>query len=403
MDYLPHDTHLIEEEFRGEKNLFDSIPEDIRLKKELRLGAGLSELQLKAQAKKISEKNNPPHASFLGAGFYRHYVPEVVDYILSRPEFYTAYTPYQPEASQGMLEILFEYQSLVCLLTGCEVSNASLYDGPTALAEACLMACRIKKKKTVYASDTLNPMYLRVLETYARFCGFKVRKYDCKEPLFSEDACAVVFQNPDFFGKIHDADEADLPEDPLKIICVCEATSFGLIDPPPNLDICCGEMQALGNPLNFGGPSLGFLATKQKHVRRMPGRLVGQTKDGQGNPGFVLTYQTREQHIRRAKATSNICTSQSLNAACMVAYLKLLGSKGLERVAWESHQNAKYLRKRITEIPGTNLASSDAFYNEFLIEAGESLPEKAQEKGIELGFRVSRWTPEYPQHLLLCA
>ncbi|MCX6695682.1 MAG: aminomethyl-transferring glycine dehydrogenase subunit GcvPA [Candidatus Altiarchaeota archaeon] len=411
MDYIPNSSAERREMLSsiGAKNieeLFKDIPDEVKLKRELNVAGGLSEIELVKHLRSLAGKNRSldETLSFLGAGMYNHHVPEAVDAIISRSEFYTAYTPYQAEISQGVLQALYEYQTMVCELTGMDASNASMYDGSTALAEACLMARNITGKKDMVVSDVLHPEYREVLRTYGRFCGFNVVEVECGGSLTSSDfksrltgdTAAVIVQNPNFFGVIEDykSIRESLPEGVLMIACVIEATSLGLIKPPSEADIVAGEGQSFGNPISFGGPHYGFLATKQEHLRKMPGRLVGATVDAEGKRGFVLTLQAREQHIRREKASSNICTSEALNAIAAAVYLSLLGPAGLRKVAENSHKNAVYLSERLGQLKGTKKVFDEPFYNEFVMKFPPGLNRKLVENGVigglELGGLYSR-------------
>jgi glycine dehydrogenase subunit 1 len=298
----------------------------------------LSEFELIRELRKISKKNKKP-LSFRGGGNYNHHIPSTVNAITSRGEFSTSYTPYQPEISQGTLQAIFEYQSMICELTGMDVSNASMYDGATSLAESMILASRIKGKKQVLVSQALNPFYRKVLKTYARANDIRIVEIDVKDGLTSdfktEGSSAIIIQNPNFFGLIEDLDEIrKKSEDILLITSTTEALSWAMLKPLSeyNVDIVTAEGQSFGSQMNFGGPGLGIIATKQAYVRQIPGRLVGETVDIHGNRGFALTLCTREQHIRREKATSNICTNHSICALAAAVYLVTYG-KNLCRLA----------------------------------------------------------------------
>ena len=328
--------------------LFASIPQDLRLTRNLNTTAALSELELLAGFERLATRNPAAQrTSFLGAGAYQHYIPTIVDHIISRSEFFTAYTPYQPEISQGTLQAIFEFQTLVCQLTGMEVANASMYDGSTALAEAVLMAERVTKRSKVVACGAIHPEYLEVITTYVQHAGIELlhAELDSKTgqtsgalDLLDDKTAALVVQSPNFFGCIEDV--AALAEKAhavgaLLIVTVTEAMSFGLLKSPGacGADIVVAEGQSFGVPLSFGGPYVGLFATREKYARQIPGRLVGEAYDKEGRRGFVLTLATREQHIRREKATSNICTNEGLCALAATIHLCTLGKVGLRRLA----------------------------------------------------------------------
>ncbi|MGB9613126.1 MAG: aminomethyl-transferring glycine dehydrogenase subunit GcvPA [Candidatus Margulisiibacteriota bacterium] len=339
-------------------DLFADIPDAVRLKEPLNLPAPLSEPELIEELKKQSKKNVEA-SPFLGAGCYQHFIPSVVKHLVSRSEFYTAYTPYQAEASQGILQTIYEYQSMVCELTAMDVANASMYDGATAMAEAAFMSVRITGKKKIMVSATVNPFYRQVLKTYADAADLKLVEvhFDLKTGLstsnFStlESAGCFILQQPNFFGNIEDV--SNLAEKihaagALFIVSV-DPISLGLLKPPGEYgaDIVVGEGQALGNPQNFGGPGLGIFAAKKEYLRQMPGRIVGATTDGEGKRGYVLTLATREQHIRRERATSNICSNEALNALAACVYLAVMGKQGLRKVAELCLQKANYLKRKL--------------------------------------------------------
>ncbi|AWK85447.1 aminomethyl-transferring glycine dehydrogenase subunit GcvPA [Azospirillum thermophilum] len=355
--------------------------------------------------------------SFLGAGSYRHHVPATVDHLVQRGEFLTAYTPYQPEVSQGTLQVLFEFQTQVALLTGMEVANASMYDGATACAEAVMMANRVTRRKKAVLSGGLHPHYRDVTTTDARFIGFEAVTMPAAPKggedllaLVDGDTSCVVVQNPDVFGHVRDYSElakACQAKGALLIVVVTEAVSLGLLTPPGEMgaDIVAAEGQSLGNALNFGGPYVGLFAVKDKYVRQMPGRLCGQTVDADGRRGFVLTLSTREQHIRREKATSNICTNSGLCALAFSIHLSLLGEEGLARLAQINHAKAVQLADRLSAVPGVEILN-DGFFNEFTVK----LPKPAAEvvealarRRILGGVPASRLFPGELEDLLLVA
>ncbi|MHB1315716.1 MAG: aminomethyl-transferring glycine dehydrogenase subunit GcvPA [Christensenellales bacterium] len=368
--------------YNSAEELFAAVPEKVRLKEKLNLPEALSEMELTGRLKKMAGVNSSTDnlACFLGAGAYDHFIPAVVGNLLKRQEFYTAYTPYQPEISQGTLQAIFEYQSMICELTGMDVANASMYDGASALAEAALMACRATRRDEVVVAHNVHPQGREVLKTYARFNHIKVIETPCQNGLadmagienaLSENTAAVIVQSPNFFGIIEDLNWiADRAHGNKSLLIVsCDPVALALLKSPgeTGADIVVGEGQALGNPLNFGGPYLGFFAAKQELLRKMPGRIVGQTTDKQGRRGFVLTIQTREQHIRREKATSNICSNQALNALTATIYLTALGKQGLREVAVLCAQKARYAYDQLIKTGCFTPAFDAPFFKEFAV------------------------------------
>jgi glycine dehydrogenase subunit 1 len=405
------------------EDLFSSIPENLRLRGHLKVPAAISELDLLRGFEERAARNSAARRpGFLGAGAYSHYSPTVVDHLIQRSEFFTAYTPYQPEISQGTLQAIFEFQTLVCQLTGMDVANASMYDGSTGLAEAVLMAERITRRKKVAVSSSVHPEYLEVANTYVQHYGIELNQlgYDAKTGQISNDAlgslddqtAAVVVQSPNFFGCIEDveaiADRAHAVG-ALLIVAVTEAISFGLLRSPgaSGADIVVAEGQSFGIPLSFGGPYLGLFATREKYARQIPGRLVGEAFDKEGRRGFVLTLATREQHIRREKATSNICTNEGLIALAGTIYLETMGRRGLQEVAEQNAQKAAYAARRISELKGFSLPFSAPRFNEFVvrapIEADGLLKRLASEKNITGGLAMSRYYTDRPNDFLVCA
>jgi glycine dehydrogenase subunit 1 len=392
----------------GIEELFRDIPERIRLNRPLNLPKALSDIELKKHMQMISDKNSDTdhYTCFLGAGAYDHYIPSIIDHLLSRQEFYTAYTPYQPEISQGTLQAIFEYQSMICLLTGMDVSNASLYDGASAVAEAALLACRVTGRTHVLTAKTVHPESREVLRTYTKFGGITVDEYGFSdgaadlsdlEARINTDTAAVVVQNPNFFGIIEDIKEiADLAHKNKSLLIVsCDPISLALLKPPGELgaDIAVGEGQSLGNPLSFGGPYLGFFAVTRQLMRRIPGRVVGETVDLSGKRGFVLTLQTREQHIRREKATSNICTNHALNALASTIYLTVMGKSGLREVAELCLQKAHYAYLRLTETNKFSPVFASPFFKEFTVKyCGDvhELTARLLEQRILAGYTVEK-------------
>lgn len=387
MDYTPHSNKEIQEmlSFLGIeflKDLYNNIPDEIKQKKELNLLEPLSEIELLKRLKFISDKNVSTNEkiSFLGAGNYDHFIPSVVNYIISKPEFCTSYTPYQSELSQGILQSMFEYQTMMCELTGMDISNISLYDGATSVAEAANMAISINKKKKVLISETVHPEYRQVIKTYKKPREIEIIEIPMKggitdkekidRRLIDESSCLIIPQ-PNFFGNLEPIDEIFSilsGSNTLAIACV-NPLSLALLKPPADFgaDIVVGDGQILGNPQSFGGPSFGFLTCKKKYLRKTPGRIVGQTVDSNGKIGYVLTLQTREQHIRREKATSNICSNQSLNVLAASVYLSYVGRDGLYEIAELCYKNAHYLFQKLVAIKGINQTFNSEFFNEFVV------------------------------------
>lgn len=400
MRYISHSPSQIDEIIKNlgiddVSELFDDIPDEFRLKEELDLPEALDEIELKKEFVALGNKNKAPeYASFMGAGIYDHHVPAVVKALTGRSEFYTSYTPYQAEISQGTLASIFEYQTMIAKLTGMDVVNASIYDGATSLAEAVLMACDVKRKDRVVISEAVHPEYIETVKTYA----FGLNKEVCVVPYdenletkwneiensIDDDTAALVVSMPNFFGVLEDVEKASkiADEKKLMLIVVANPISLGLLVPPGDYgaDIVVGEGQPLGNVMNFGGPGVGFMGTKKKFTRRLPGRIVGETVDADGDRGFVLTLQAREQHIRRQRATSNICSNQQLNALAATIYLAYLGEKGLRDVAYHSHLKARYFIDEAKKDGKINIIN-DKIFNEVAVEV-ENLDEKF-EKALE--------------------
>ena len=386
--------------------LFAGIPEKLRLRRLLNIPRALTEPELLEYFRKTAARNATGEASFIGAGIYRHHIPIIVDALISRSEFYTAYTPYQAEIAQGTLQATFEFQTYITQLTGLDVANASLWDGSTGLSEAALMAHRITKRKRFLVAKTIHPEYRAVLSTYARNLGLDVQLINYTdsgrlnlrelEAAMDDRVAAVVLQSPNFFGTIETTDEAAAlakKHGALLVLNICEAVSMGILKPAAGADIIVGEGQALGVPMSFGGPHLGFLATREQYLRQMPGRLIGMGKDHEGRRAFVMTLTTREQHIRREKATSNICTNQSLCALMATIYLSTVGPKGLREIAEQNIQKTDYAVQSITSRTKHKVLFPAPRFNEFVI-AGEKkkLP----------GVNLSRWYPELGHASLLC-
>jgi|FLYL01.1.fsa_nt_gi glycine dehydrogenase subunit 1 len=386
--------------------LFADIPPAFRIDG-LDLGPPRSELELTAEFAAQAARNTVPGngtASFLGGGAYRHFIPSTVAHVIGRSEFYTAYTPYQPEISQGTLQTMFELQSMTCELMAMDVANAGMYDGASALAEACLMACRLTGRHRIAVHTSVNPRWLEVVRTYAGGPGIPVDVVD-GGPLTEEHACLAV-QQPSFLGWLEDVDA--LRESARAcgalLVAAVNPVSLGLLRPPGEYgaDIAVAEGQPLGWPVNFGGPWLGLFACRAEYVRQMPGRIVGRTTDQAGRTAYVLTLQTREQHIRRERATSNICTSQQLVGLAATVYLATLGKHGLRRVAEACYHKAHFAAALISRIPGYELASGRAFFHEFTVRCPAPPAEvnrRLLERGIIGGLDVSAFEPN---GMLLC-
>jgi glycine dehydrogenase subunit 1 len=400
------------------EELFAQIPEELRLRGRLNLPDPLSEQELLEFFREMAGQSSREYTSLLGAGAYAHYRPVAIDALLSRGEFFTAYTPYQAEIAQGTLQAMFEFQTLMTQLTGMDVANASLYDGSTATLEAVLMALRVSKRHRVVLARTVHPEHRQVLETYVRHQGFALAEvpYSATGQVDLEklpsavnaETAAVVIQSPNFFGTLERTQPiAELAhrQGALLVVSVTEPLSLGIVKPPGDADIVCGETQSFGNPVSFGGPYAGFLAAKEKFVRQMPGRLIGQTVDSEGRRGFVLTLATREQHIRREKATSNICTNQSLCALAATIHLCLLGKKGLKALAEQNLSKAHYAARQLRAIPGVETPFTGPHFNEFVVKAPQNaeglLAELLKEKIIG-GLHLARFYPELKNHLLVC-
>ena len=412
MPYLVHSdadrqamlTELGEESV---ERLLEDVPPQLRIRG-LQLPAGLSELDTMARVAELAGRNRvyEDRFCFRGGGVYCRFIPAAVDAVISKPEFYTAYTPYQPEASQGTLQAIFEYQSQIAELTALDVANASLYDGATAVAEAAMMAVVQTGRAEVAVHPHLHPEYLEVLRCYGDGRGFRVR-VGLDE--VGEQTAALVFQQPSFLGLLEDAaafTEHAHHHGALSVACV-DPVSLALLAPPGEYgaDVAVGEGQQLGLAASYGGPHLGFIACRRDLMRRLPGRLVGQAYDAQGRRGFVLTLTAREQHIRREKATSNICTNHSLCALAASVYLTYLGPEGLKQIAEVSFQRAHWLAERLTELPGVELAFPErAFLNEFPVRMpdGERKRRRLDEAGILGGLPLGRWYPELEDVVLFC-
>ena len=402
------------------EGLFASIPAALRLRGGLAIPEGQSEYEIRDFFEDCARESARGYASFLGAGAYRHYRPVVVDALATRGEFLTAYTPYQAEISQGVLTTIFEFQTMVSQLTGMDVANASMYDGSTAVPEAGMMAVRVARRERLLVAATLHPEYRQVLDTYYRRQGLPVEtlRYDPEsgqldladlEAKLSPDIAAVIVQSPNFFGVVEQTRQvAEIVhrQGALLIVAFTEAASLGLLAPPEEADIVAGELQSFAHPASYGGPYVGVLATKQKHIRQMPGRLVGETVDTAGQRAYCLTLATREQHIRRAKATSNICTNQALVALMATIYMSLLGKRGLRELAEQNLAKAYYLAQAL-QAAGARRAFSGPFFNEFVVRpealSAREANEAALRESIVGGLDLGRFYPELAGSLLVCA
>jgi len=421
MDFIPNTNKDRKEMLKvigvsSVHELFRDIPKTILLKKELKIPKSKSELELKKHMQELSKKNFVEGISFLGAGAYSHFIPSVVNHIIGKSEFYTAYTPYQPEISQGILQAIYEYQTMICELTGMDVANASLYDGASALAESSIMASNITKRNEIIISSTIHPEYKQVVETYCHFHNINIIEIDFSDGVTSIDklkdkisskTAAVLIQNPNFFGCLEDLTEIEKiahEHKALLVVSVIAVTSLGILKSPGSLkaDIVVGEGQSLGNPVSFGGPYLGIIATKHEFMRYIPGRLVGATVDTKGRRGFILTLQAREQHIRRERASSNICSNEALNALAATVYLSTLG-KNLKQLAELCLQKANYLADKLKEA-GFEILFDKPFYNEFVVKVKDAkkVNRELLKNNIIGGFDLSNYYPKLKNCLLFC-
>ena len=397
------------------EDLFAHLPEAVRLGRPLDLAPGISEYEIVQYFRDRAAENANGYASFLGAGVYQHYRPVLVDTVVSRGEFLTSYTPYQAEISQGTLTTIFEFQTMICQLTGMDVANASMYDGSTAVPEAAMMAARATGKGRVLIARSVHPEYREVLRTYAKNQGMPVVELgyvaesgglDLEDLESKMDALtgAVIIQTPNFFGiveQVKAAAEIAHRHGAMLVVVFTEAVSLGLLEPPTGADIVAGELQSFAISPSYGGPYAGIIATKEKYIRQMPGRLVGQTTDSRGNRAFCLTLSTREQHIRREKATSNICTNQALIALMATVFMTVYGKQGLRELAGQNLAKAHYLAGKLKP------RFSGKFFNEFVVRAEGKSPEEINKallkKKIVGGLPLGRFYPELADSLLLCA
>ena len=426
MRYIPNSPEEREEMLatvglKSAEELFRSIPADIHLNRPLKITDPLAESEVIAEMEAMATKNTgATKPSFLGGGVYSHYSPTIVDHLIQRSEFFTSYTPYQPEISQGTLQYIFEFQTLICQLTGMEVANASMYDGSTAMAEAYLMAQRVTRRDKIVVARGVHSEYRAVARTYAQHGDTEIVEIGVDEntgrvtglEALDDKTAALVVQSPNFFGCIEDLNslaDAVHAVGALFVVVVTEAISFGLLKSPGSCgaDIVVGEGQSFGIPMSFGGPHVGLFATQEKFVRQMPGRLAGVAYDKEGRRGFVLTLSTREQHIRREKATSNICTNQGLIALAATIYMEAMGKKGLQEVAVQNAQKAAYAAKQIAAVDGYSLRFSSPHFNEFVVRgprpATEVLEALRSESGVLGGIPLSKYYSGHDNDFLVCA
>lgn len=409
MPYTPHTKDDVQKMcaqigIKEESELFAAIPSELRAKS-FNIPEGLSEFEVFENFKEMANQNDTSKVSFLGGGYYDHIIPTAVDSLSTRSEFYTAYTPYQAEASQGTLQALYEYQSMICELTGMEATNASMYDGGTALAEAALMAVRIGKKRNKIIVDSgVNPIYIKILKTYLAYHDLEVITLEVKNDgsdketlleLIDDSIAGYIFQNPNFFGSIEDYSDIIKALHDVKAVAIMSSypIALGLIKSAGEVDadIYCADGQSLGNYLGFGGPSFGILACKEKYIRNLPGRIVGITEDREGKRAYVLTLQAREQHIRRDKATSNICSNQNLMALRATIFLSLLGRDGFENLSLQNYNKSEYLKNEFLKVPGLKIYNQNPTFNEFVIELPISSTEfinKMEDKGFFAGLKL---------------
>ncbi|MCX8015557.1 MAG: aminomethyl-transferring glycine dehydrogenase subunit GcvPA [candidate division WOR-3 bacterium] len=404
------------------EELLSVIPDNLRIKAELNLPKPLSELEVIKHISALAQRNinHNDFVSFLGGGVYDHYIPSVINHLLLRSEFYTAYTPYQPEVSQGTLQAIYEYQSLICALFEMEVSNAGMYDGASALAEACHMARTITKKNKVIIAQTIHPYYKQVIRTYTKGLDIPIVEVamDSQKGIIDpkslsqalcQETAAVLIQHPNFLGNlesVHELSEITHKHNALFIVCV-DPISLGLLPAPGNYnaDIAVAEGQALGIPQSFGGPFLGILTCRKDFIRTLPGRIVGKTTDVNGKTGYVLVLQTREQHIRREKATSNICTNEALCALAATIYLSIMGKTGIKEVSRQCYAKSHYLANEISKLKGFSLAYSAPFFKEFVIrtpvEANKIIAELKEQK-VFAGIDLSQFNEQWQNQMLVC-
>jgi glycine dehydrogenase subunit 1 len=418
MDYVPHDQNEVREMLQkigvqSVNDLYKDIPADLLLDR-LNLPDGLPEADLLKHLTDLSQKNIHYQNSFLGAGSYYHYIPSLVDFVISRSQFYSAYTPYQAEASQGFLQAIFEYQSAISRLTELDVTNASMYDGASALAEAATLATFHTKKNKILVIEGIHPHYEETVRTYCWGRSIEVKKIKLAEmeEYVDDSVAGVCIQSPNFFGEIEDIEEVvsrvkSRNKKALVIHCMTDPTALGILTAPGKLgvDVFVAEGQSFGLPPSFGGPSLGIFTVRNKYMRKMPGRLIGMTKELHGDKnGFILTLQAREQHIRREKALSNICSNQSLCMLAALVYLVSMGKTGLKAVASQNLQKAHYVKSGLQKIPGYKLVSTKPIYNEFVVKCPNfaKLSTLCKENGLLPPLELTKFYPDRTDQMLVC-
>ncbi|MBI5414865.1 aminomethyl-transferring glycine dehydrogenase subunit GcvPA [Candidatus Peregrinibacteria bacterium] len=403
------------------EDLFDAVPQHLLKKmEEFDLPKGLSEQETRKKMTQIARKNKNPELSFVGGGYYQHYLPSHVRHLAGRSEFYTAYTPYQPEISQGILQSIFEYQTMITRLTAMDATNASMYDGSSASGETCFMASNITGRKKILVLRSVHPEYREVMKTYCWAKGLKIEEvpFDMEtgrvdfqklKDSLTDEVAGVFVQSPNFFGTVEDImaiSELAHEKGALSIQMIAEGISLGLLKPPGEMgaDIAVGDGQSFGLPISGGGPSFGFIATKEKYIRQLPGRIVGETEDSDGKKAYVLTLQAREQHIRREKASSNICSNQAWCALHAVIYLATLG-KNLRKLAEINHQNALFLQRSLTKKNSWKRIFSAPFFNEFVVDVGNAkgVLSELRTRDIGGGIDLGKLYPELEGKLLVCA
>lgn len=419
--YIANTEKEVQEMLRviGAKSI-DSLFSDIHAEhkpKSFDLPDGCSEFDVISRLRSLAQKNKTDLIPFIGGGYYDHYIPSVVPAMISRGEFYTAYTPYQPECSQGTLQALYEFQSCICTMTGMEVANASLYDGGTALYEAAMMAFRITKRNKIVMDGGVSPIHRKILRTYTSNLDFQFEETDVAhgqsdrkkiDELLDNKTAAVILQNPNFFGAIDDHSDIVKKAHELGILVIESVypISLGLLKTPGEMgaDIVTGEGQSLGLPLNFGGPYLGFMAARKEHIRKMPGRIIGETVDSNGRRCYVNTLQAREQHIRREKATSNICTNVSLCALQALVYMTVVGKEGFRDLAQVNLEKAEFARQQIEKVPGVEVKRSSPTFNEFAVclpKPATEVVEAMIDKGFAAGFPLSRYYKDMDNYMIV--
>lgn len=421
--YIPHTNSDILEMLEkigvsSINELFKDIPSEVKLTRDLNLNPSLSEIEVTKKLKELANKNGNDLVCFLGAGSYDHYIPSIINHITSRSEFYTAYTPYQPEVAQGTLQYIFEFQSMLTDLTDMEVSNASMYDGATSCAEAVMMAVNQTKRKKVLISSSIHPNTIEVIKTYGHFNGFEIimlenekgllNEKDLNAKLDKEIACVVV-SNPNFYGLIENTSSYvdKIHENKSLLIMSVNPITLSVLKTPGEIgaDIVCGDAQSLGIPLSYGGPYLGFICTSKKLMRKMPGRIVGQTVDVDGKRAFVLTLQAREQHIRREKANSNICSNQSLMVLTSTVYMATMGKEGIVEVAEQNIQKAHYAFEQMTALKQFNPVFTSPFFNEFVVKTNidfKTINEALKAANIISGLHLGQFDKSLNNHILFC-